>query len=139
MKREQFSLTTAPTSTDNSRLPTLEIAYDGSVESLLQRLSTPADSWSGDDVDVAFRLHDEKQGVLSVADRLTGTFVCEIDAEADTVTDIVSAAEKGEGRYRVEITGDDETWAVEKRTLLVYDDDGRLLRTCSLIPGSVEL
>lgn len=140
MKREQFTLNAVPAPTDSSQPPAIEIIYDGPSETLLQRLSTPeGDRRRGEDVDVAFRLQDEQRGVLSVSDRLTGAFVCEVDADADRVTDVVSAAEDGDGRYRIEITGAEETWSVQKRTLLVYDDDGRLLRTCSLIPGSVEL
>ncbi|WP_135662624.1 DUF5793 family protein [Halorhabdus rudnickae] len=140
MKREQFSLNADPAPTDSSQPPTIEITYDGSSETLLQRLSTPeGDRRRGEDVDVAFRLQDEQRGVLSISDRLTGAFVCEVDADADRVTDVVSAAEDGDGRYRIEITGAEEAWSVQKRTLLVYDGDGRLLRTCSLIPGSVEL
>lgn len=140
MKREQFDLDVVSPSADSPDCPTLAITYDGSIASLLDRLSTPADGGVGpDDVDVAFRLLDEQRGVLSVADRFTGRFLCELDAAADRVTDVVAAAEETDGRYRIELAGTDDTWAVEKRTLLVYDADGHLLRTCSLIPGSVEL
>lgn len=139
MKREQFSLNAVTTTTDGSQLPALEIDYDGSLGPLLDRLSGERDWGDADDIDVGFRLRGDRSGVLSVADRLTGTFVCEVDAETDLIDDIVSAAEAGDDRYRLEIAGREDTWAVEKRTLLVYGVDGQLLRTRSLIPGSVEL
>jgi len=140
MKREQFSLDAVPEPADGSQPPTIEIEYGGAAETLLERLSTAdGDRRDAENVDVAFRLRDEQRGVLSIADRLTGAFVCEVDAPADRITEVVSAAEDGDYRYRVEVTGPETAWSIEKRTLLVYDDDGRLLRTCSLIPGSVEL
>jgi len=140
MKREQFSLHAVPEPTSADQPPTLEVTYDGPAGTLLDRLSkVDGDRRGAEDVDVAFRLRDEQRGVLSVSDRLTGAFVCEVDADADGITEVVSAAEDADGRYRIEIAGAGDAWLAEKRTLLVYDDDGRLLRTCSLIPGSVEL
>ncbi|WP_136690017.1 DUF5793 family protein [Halorhabdus amylolytica] len=140
MKREHFSLNAIPDPTATGQPPTIEITYDGPTESLHDRLSTPGgDRRGAEDVDVAYRLRDEQRGVLGISDRFTGAFVCEMDADAEVVTDIVSAAENDDGRYCIEIGGGKDIWSVEKRTLLVYDGDGRLLRTCSLIPGSVEL
>ncbi|MFB6201037.1 MAG: DUF5793 family protein [Halorhabdus sp.] len=139
MNREQFTVNAVPARRDD-RLPTLEVTYDGSAGELLDRLSTPAgDEHDRTDVDVALRLREGADGVLSVADRFTGAFVCEVETETSQVTEVIAAAEDDDGRYRLAIEGSDETWAVEKRTLLVYDEDGHLLRGRSLIPGSVEL
>ena len=63
---------------------------------------------------------------------------------AASVLDIVETARGGsddhEACYRVVVRQGDEDVAVyEKETLLVYDDDGNLLRQHSLIPSGVEL
>lgn len=140
MKREHLSLTVAlPEANDRDR-PTLAIEYQGSTASLADRLRSVTGSSTEDiDVDVAFRLIDEEVGVLSIADRYTGAFVLELDVETEAIKDVVAAAEDDDDRYRIELAAADEGWSFEKRTLLVYDADGQLLRSCSLIPGSVEL
>lgn len=140
MKREHFSQTATVAPDDNGTPPTLRIEYEGPTDVLDERLTdVEGTRYEAGDVDVAFRLQDESVGVVSIADSVTGTFVCEVDADGETIKRLVRAAEEGEGQYRVAIVGENLEWRVLKRTLLVYDDDGQLLRTCSLIPGSVEL
>jgi hypothetical protein len=145
------------------RKPTLRIDFRGPEEALLDRL---ADLEAGD-VDVAFRLRapgsdagpdrddrgdvgdgddDRDGGVLSVTNRLTGDFVLEVNAPVAAVERFVDAAraygraDDEDGRYRLEIrVASDPAAAYEKRTFLVYDADGELLRGRSLIPSGVEL
>jgi len=140
MKREQITLTIAlPAATDLDE-PTFTIEYDGSATTITDQSGLAAGaSLREEDVDVAFRLIDDETGVLSVADRHTGAFLVEVEANAELVKSAVDAAENNDDRYRVELVTDDETWRYEKKTFLVYDSDGQLLRNCSLIPGSVEL
>lgn len=138
MKREHLAVTASVEATSGP--PTLSIEYDGPAATLTERLSGPGgDPYDAGDVDVAFRLQDESAGVLSISERLTGAFVCEVEAAGETIKRVVSAAQTDDERYRIEIQGQDDRWSVEKQTLLVYDDGGQLLRTCSLIPGGVEL
>ncbi|WEL17927.1 MULTISPECIES: DUF5793 family protein [unclassified Halorhabdus] len=142
MKREHFSLTAIPAggSPDAPDVPTLRIEYSGVAGLLREKLTDDGGSTLEDeDVDVAFRKREGQRGVLSIAERLTGAFICELDTEVANVTDIVDAAETNDGRYRIEIVIDDDSVRFEKETLLVYDVTGELLRSCSLNPGSVEL
>ncbi|WP_158854399.1 DUF5793 family protein [Halorhabdus sp. CUG00001] len=139
MKREHFSLTVAPEPEESDR-PTLHIAYDGPTALLREQLHNPEDeALTDDEIDVAFRLQDDTRGVLSIADRHTGAFVFELEADLDAIDRIVQAAEADDERYRIVIETDGDAWTYDKETLLVYGVDGQLLRTDSLIPGSVEL
>lgn len=142
MKREHFSLTAIPAeqTPDGPASPTLRITYSG-VETILQDRLTDDDGTTkaGEDLDVAYRKREDGPGVLSIADRLTGGFVCELEADSGAIDTIVEAAETHDERYRVEIEIDDDPVAFQKRALLVYDTTGQLLQSCSLIPGSVEL
>jgi len=149
MRRDYVSLDVRNTD-EGDEQPAAVLTFDGPAEVLEERLAnTEGEPLDREDVDVAFRYQtavdaDEATGVFSLAHRVTGDFVLEVNADADRVLDLVTAARDGEtdgeGRYRVVVRRDNEDVAVyEKRTLLVYDDEGGLLRGHSLIPSGVEL
>lgn len=133
--------------------PTLRVDYDGDGDELRVQLADPEGTPLDDErADVSFRLlsalgDGDVAGVVGITDRLTGDFVLEANATADEILQFVRAARRyGEvgdaedGQYIVSIrAGDAELATYEKRTLLVYNDDGDLLRDRSLIPGGVEL
>lgn len=142
--------------------PTLRIDYRGPTAELEDRLRGAEGPLSADETDVTFRLLDEAAsaaiegvgedgdavGVLSVADRRTGDFVLELNRAASDLFEFVESAKRygqsadGEASYRVEIRQEDDSEPVvtyEKTTFLVYDPEGRLLRSESLIPSGVEL
>ncbi|MFB6090845.1 MAG: DUF5793 family protein [Halobellus sp.] len=137
--------------------PLVRIAFHGPREELERRLSDPAGAYlDAGETDVAFRLQDsldepDATGVVSVTNRITGDFVLELNEDADDVLrfiraareygrDAADAADTDGGRYRVEVSIDGEEAVVyEKQTFLVYDADGNLLRSHSLIPSGVEL
>jgi heat shock protein HspQ len=82
--------------------------------------------------------------VFSLSNRVTGEFVLEVNTDAGPVLDLVETAREGaDGRgacYRVVVRQDETDVATyEKETLLVYDEEGNLLRQHSLIPSGVEL
>ena len=132
--------------------PTVNIAFEGPKEELRQRLTGPNDELlSATETDAAFRLKGpvddpETTGVVSVTNRVTGDFVLELNEDAGDVLRFITAARRfgqagdDDGRYEVHITVDDEELvAYDKRTFLVYDAEGSLLRQHSLIPSGVEL
>ncbi|MFB6217965.1 MAG: DUF5793 family protein [Halobacteriaceae archaeon] len=147
MRREDFTMAVAGVDEGEQPVPTLVVEADGSPEALAARLEdVDGDRLEADGVDLAFRFttdvdDDDATGVLAMTDRLTGDFVFELNADADAVLSFVRSARRdGDGRYRVRVETDGETLATyEKRTLLVYNNDGDLLREESLIPGGVEL
>lgn len=140
MKRDHFTLQANPAPDDPDRKPTLRIAYDGSTAPLRERLRTgTGEQPAAEHLDIGFRLQDGEQGVISVADRQTGAFICEINAAAEEIEAMVEAAETDDKRYRIELVLDDDILTSEKQTLLVYDEAGQLLRNASLIPNSVEI
>src|SRR6056297_2573596 len=156
MRREQFDLDVrnhewVDTGSD-PRQPLARISVSGTTEQLYDRLTdVDGDRLTADMVDVAFRLTEsiaedpEAEGVVSVANRLTGDFIFETNEDADDVFQFIHAASEygrktdASGRYRIEIVVDGETITYDKDTFLVYDDDGDLLRGQSLIPSGVEL
>ena len=134
--------------------PLVRIDFRGPREELERGLSDPSGSYlDTEETDVAFRLQDSleesgAQGVVSVTNRITGDFVLELNQDADDVLTFIraareyghTAADSDEGRYRVEVSIDGEEAVVyEKQTFLVYDAEGNLLRSHSLIPSGVEL
>jgi hypothetical protein len=131
----------------------VRIDFHGPRELLTERLTGgEGELLSASETDVAFRLTDpldaaDASGVVGVTNRVTGDFVLELNESADDVFRFIRAAREygraetdDDGRYRVEISLDGEDLVVyEKRTFLVYDADGNLLRSESLIPSGVEL
>lgn len=147
MRRDHFTVTATNIDRDSGAVPTIDVAYSGPAGTLTARLeSDTGDIPEGDELDAAFRHlspHDEAgaTGVFSLSRRLTGDFVLEANADADAIGAVVDAARDGdEAEYRIRIQrpGADDV-VFEKETLLVYDDEGSLLRQHSLIPGGVEL
>ena len=134
--------------------PLVRINFHGPAEVLESQLSDPSGSYlDASETDVAFRLQEpldepNATGVVSVTNRVTGDFVFELNESADDVLTFIraaheygrDAADADGGRYRVEVSIDGEEAVVyEKQTFLVYDADGNLLRSHSLIPSGVEL
>jgi hypothetical protein len=133
--------------------PLVRIDFHGPRESLVERLTTrEGTQLPASEIDVAFRLvdslgDDDARGVVGVTNRVTGEFIIELNESAPDVLRFIRAAREygrntdaGDGRYRVEISLDGDDFAVyEKGTFLVYDAEGNLLRSESLIPSGVEL
>ncbi|ARS91873.1 DUF5793 family protein [Natrarchaeobaculum aegyptiacum] len=160
MRREHFTLDVDDVdwveTDDEPRKPSVSIEFTGPSTMLRERLTGPdGDLLEAGETDVALRLQgpleEGVEGVVSVTNRITGEFILELNEDADDVLKFISAARgygeaesDADGRYEVEITleeSDDETPFVtyDKRTFLVYDEDGSLLRGHSLIPSGVEL
>lgn len=128
---------------------TIDVANGGPA--IRERLEADGTLLGADEVDVALRLQDslaaDTVGVLGVANRLTGEYILELNVSASTVVEFVRAAraygETGaddEGEYEVALQLEGTPVVrYEKRTLLVYDEEGGLLRQHSLIPSGVEL
>ncbi|SNZ04448.1 hypothetical protein SAMN06269185_0564 [Natronoarchaeum philippinense] len=132
--------------------PTVRIDFEGPATTLRERLTGIDDELlDAEETDVAFRLQgpldSDAAGVVSVTNRITGDFVLELNEDADDVLKFIRAARRygehdpdSDGRYEVRIRLDgDELVAYDKRTFLVYNDEGNLLRNHSLIPSGVEL
>lgn len=138
---------------DTPEKPLVRIDFHGPEELLRERLTGAEDELlSAGETDVAYRLQSslddpDATGVVGVTNRITGDFVLELNEDADDVLKFIRAAREygastdvDDGRYRVEIAIEGEPLvAYEKRTFLVYDADGSLLRGKSLIPSGVEL
>ncbi|WP_408958976.1 DUF5793 family protein [Natrinema sp. 74] len=155
MRREHFTLDVdniAWVESDGEpEKPAVSIDFTGPATMLRERLTGPdGDVLEASETDVALRLQgplgDNTTGVVSVTNRITGEFILELNEGADDVLRFVRAARgygetaDDEGRYTVEITLDAEPFVTyDKRTFLVYDDEGSLLRQHSLIPSGVEL
>ncbi len=156
MRREQFELDVRHidwVETDGEpRQPLARITVSGKTEQLQARLQdVDGERLTADMVDVAYRLKASVEedptavGVVGVANRLTGDFIFETNEDADDVFRFIKAArEYGReanttDRYCIEIEVDGETITFEKGAFLVYDEDGELLRSQSLIPSGVEL
>ncbi|OTF04360.1 DUF5793 family protein [Halorubrum sp. SD612] len=160
MRRDYFDLTVEGVGDGaGSRSPPLvRIDFHGPEELLRDRLSGGGSDGTGgdggllaaDQIDVAFRLREplgeaeDPEGVVGVTNRYTGDFVLELNETATDVLPFIHAArdatDDGDARYRVEIDVDGERLvAYDKDTFLVYDREGNLLRSESLIPSGVEL
>ncbi|MCU4926699.1 DUF5793 family protein [Halobacteria archaeon AArc-dxtr1] len=156
MRREDFTLDVsnvdwAETEGEPAK-PVVSIDVTGSTEMIRERLTdAEGEVLAAEETDASFRLREpideESAGVVSVTNRVTGEFILELNAPADGVLQFVDAARgygetatAGEGRYEVAITIDGEPFVTyDKRTFLVYDETGNLLRQHSLIPSGVEL
>lgn len=129
--------------------PVLTVEVEDDVSVLRDRLHGADGPVDAGDLDVTFRFHgnpEDATGVMAITDRVTGEFVLEVNTPGTNVIEFVSAARRyaeqtdGEVRFRTRVTADEETLVdLEKRTLLVYADDGELLRQHSLIPSGVEI
>ncbi|MFB6074214.1 MAG: DUF5793 family protein [Haloarculaceae archaeon] len=151
MRRDYFDVTVRTAdSTSTDAAPEIVVAFDGPTETIAERLDEPdAGGLEGDQIDVTVRLQtpldgaDDPEGVLSVTDRVTGQFIIEANLDAASVEALVETARErpdDQTDYAVRITDAAGASRVyEKRTLLVYDVDGSLRRSSSLIPGGVEL
>ncbi len=148
MRRDYFTLDAAGVQVDDSERPTMRITYEGPTEEFESRLRREGTLLSGDGIDITFRLQgdldsDRPKGVLAIADRVTGEYVLELNAEAETVFAVTATVAEGDenGVYRVELETSDgaELVSYEKSTLLIYDHEGDLLRERSLIPSGVEI
>jgi len=150
MRRDYVTLDVRYADPGGDQLPTAVLTVDQSADLLGERLVTAAgDRLGADRIDVAYRLQtpvedDEATGVFSLSNRVTGEFVLEVNTDAGPVLDLVETAREGsDGRgacYRVVVRQDETDVATyEKETLLVYDEEGNLLRQHSLIPSGVEL
>ena len=147
MRRDHFTLSAENLAPEAAEAPTLTVSYSGPPGTLTARLEaetgTPP---SGSDVDVTYRLlpaddGTARTGVFALSRRLTGDFVLEANGDADDLFALVDAArERDDTAYsiRIERSGADDI-VMDKETLLVYDEDGSLLRQHSLIPSGVEL
>ncbi|OVE84779.1 DUF5793 family protein [Natronolimnobius baerhuensis] len=158
MRREHFTLDVENVDwveTDGEpRKPAVTIEFTGPSSLLRERLTDPDGTvLEANETDVALRLQEplgtETAGVVSVTNRVTGEFILELNEDAEDVLTFIRAARgygedatEDDGRYDVEITLEDESEpfvSYDKRTFLVYDDEGSLLRQHSLIPSGVEL
>ncbi len=133
---------------DEAVLPVVAISFDGPDGAFAERLETDDGTLDAGEIDVTYRrtdapADDDPDGVLSMANRLTGEFVLEVNVDPATVDSLVGSARRSDGDgacYRVRLTdADGKSTVYDKETLLVYDSGGSLLRERSLIPGGVEL
>lgn len=132
--------------------PTVVIDFEGPASLLRNRISgDDRDPIERMDIDVTFRFQTsidtaEGRGVVSVTDRVTGEYILELNAQAEQIFSFIRAAREygdhsgTDDRYGIEIRiGGDAIITYDKRTFLVYTQDGNLLREQSLIPSGVEL
>jgi len=131
------------------RQPSLDVRVDEDPEAVQTRFRHDGDPLRSGDVDVTFRSlgsGEDEGGVLAIANRLTGEFLLEVNADRGDLRGFVTAARRyaertdDPTRYRVRVLAAGDTVVdLEKRTLLVYAADGELLRQHSLIPSGVEI
>lgn len=156
MRREHFTLDVNNVDwieTDGKpSKPSVSIDFTGPATMLRERLTGPdGERLEAKETDVALRLQEplgtDTAGVVSVTNRVTGEFILELNEDADDVLQFIRAARgygedatEDEGRYEVDLSLDGDHFVTyDKRTFLVYDDEGSLLRQHSLIPSGVEL
>jgi hypothetical protein len=150
MRRDHFTVAVRNVDAGSAGVPTLDIEYDGPTETLTSQLTEGGgDLYTADEIDAAFRLQepldaDDATGVFSLTHRITGEYLLEVNVEAEAILDLVRGArdseEEEDASYRIGIGREaDEPINYEMDALLVYDDDGNLLRQRSLIPSGVEL
>lgn len=156
MRRDYFTLQVRHAAwiddeTAEPALPKLRITYEGPVTPLAELLRHPDGRITAEELDVTYRLQDpledpEAVGVLSLTNRQTGEYILEVNAPASTIVPFLRAARdygttiaETDGRFRIELDIGDDRHTFDKRSLLVYNADGSLLRQHSLIPSGVEL
>ena len=156
MRREQFTLEMlhvewVDEGTDPEQ-PVVSISFDGDQLSIKPRLTAnDGDILDDQTIDISIRLQDAPEnappgGVIAVTNREIGEYIAEINVDMEEMLTFITAARRyGEStddiaRYAARINTDEGTIAsFEKRTLLVYSNDGELLRQHSLIPSGVEI
>lgn len=156
MRREQFTLDVTDVAwidgDADPEMPCLKIAYDGDPEELATGLEDAyGERLDADEIDVTVRLQgdigsDDAHGIIAMTSRVTGDYLLETRISAPDIVTFTRAARRfgdhteGTSRYRISLLVDGEISAeYEKRTLLVYSEDGDLLRHHSLIPSGVEI
>lgn len=147
MRRDHFTVAAESLDPADADSPTLDIEYDGPEETLTAQLTEDGGQIAASDVDAAFRFQDdhesaEAEGVCSLTHRVTGEYLLEFNADSTDILDLVAAAreESDDGSYRIRINRrDGKAIVYELDALLVYDNNGNLLRQHSLIPSGVEL
>ncbi len=151
MRRDYFTLNVDGTTGSEATQPVVTITYEGPPEDLELRLQKGETMLTEDDIDVAYRLQqpldgDDAGGVIALADRITGEYIFELNADAEAIFSFIDVAREygdasdTEDRYRIDLKTDESHLATyDKSTLLVYDVDGNLLRSKSLIPSGVEI
>lgn len=156
MRRDHITLTVDETGAVAP--PGLVLTYEGPPGSLTDRLTSDDALLEDELVDASFRMqsddaegdaedwddgHDPFEtgsGVFSLTHRLTGEYILEAGADTADVRSLVDAARSEGGSYRIRIERPEEENVVfVAEALLVYDVDGNLRRTDSLIPSGVEL
>lgn len=156
MRREQFNLEFTHVAWINAgtdpEMPTLRVVFDGDESALDRRLrDTAGNRLDAKSVDVTVRLQGESddesaRGVIAVTNRVTGDYVLECNVDPNEMLEFIVAGRRygkqtdGAARYRVAIGVPEKSLETyEKQTLLVYSEDGELLREQSLIPSGVEI
>lgn len=129
--------------------PAVTVAFDGPAGLVEDRLTDDAGvPLPANRIDVSYRFLDSaggEDGVFALANRVTGEFLLECNADATEIDALVEAARDyretdGEGCYHFTVTVNGRTaLSHDSATVLVYDSDGTLLRDHSLIPSGVEL
>lgn len=156
MRREQYTLDITDVAwidgDSDPCMPCLRIAFGGDPEALESRLEDArGDALDADEIDVSVRLRGdvddpETHGIVALTSRVTGDYLLEARVVASDLTTFTRATKRfgefsdGNSRYRMRLVADREPiLEYEKRTLLVYSQDGDLLRPHSLIPSGVEI
>lgn len=147
MRRDHFTVETESLDPAAADTPTIDIEYTGPEETLTSQLATDDELIESADIDASFRFQedheaDDPTGVCSLTHRVTGEYLLEFNADAETILTLISAAreETDESTYRIRINrAEDSPIVYDLDSLLVYDADGNLLRQHSLIPSGVEL
>jgi hypothetical protein len=155
MRRQEFTLATRHVTpeagADTGPLPTLRVEYEGSPTELRAALrggdDTPLEE---PDIDVSHRpkggFEEGGEGVLAVADRLTGAYVCECNVGTGVVLDFLAAAKRraaavdGPPTYRIQFVAEGTpVRTYEMDTFLLYNRDGEVRESESLLPSGAQL
>lgn len=157
MRRDYFSLEVSNADwldgEGDPEKPRVTIDFEGPAQTLRTRLTGINDDLLDEsEIDTAFRrqssrAEEDDAGVFGITNRVTGDFILELNEDVDTVMRFIRAARRygeqvpdADSRYQIRIRIDDEDVVTyDKTTLLVYNEDGNLIRKDSLIPSGVEL
>ncbi len=157
MRRDYFTLDVRDVdwveADDLPEKPSVIIDFEGPASLLQERITGERAALLDEtEIDVSFRFltpldEDDAEGVVSVTNRVTGDYILELNTPAERIIDFIrTAAEYGRSvsekdhRYDIELRIEGAPVVTyEKRTFLIYNRDGNLLREYSLIPSGVEL